>query len=73
MCVPPKNNGKECIGPPIISKPCNIQPCPHVKMLRNSLKNNETIRKPIVKIVHFSNRPQRYTVSKYFILHFRNV
>ena len=66
MCVPPKYGGKDCEGSNIISKPCNIQPCPEIKILKNSLKNNETMKDPIVKVVTFSNRPQRYTVYYFF-------
>lgn len=62
MCVPPKNGGKACDGSSVVTKPCNIQPCPEVKVLKDALKNNETVRKPIIKIVPFSNRPQRYEV-----------
>jgi len=28
MCVPPKNGGKPCEGPPILQQACNTQPCP---------------------------------------------
>lgn len=28
LCIPPKKNGKPCIGDSIIVRPCNIQPCP---------------------------------------------
>ena len=31
MCIPPKNGGKNCIGQPIRTRPCNPQPCPTVK------------------------------------------
>ena len=62
MCVPPKNFGAQCEGPAILTKPCHIQPCPVVKQLKT---NNRTVesapRKPIVKIMPFSDRPQRYT------------
>ena len=68
MCIPPKNAGKNCYGSSIVNKPCNIQPCPEVKILRKALKSNETMKDPIVKIVSFSNRPQRYTVCNLFYL-----
>lgn len=61
MCVPPKNGGKPCEGKAIIEKDCNKQPCPKVE--GTSLKNNTNTQtlKPIVKIMPFSTRPQRYT------------
>ena len=60
MCVPPKDGGKPCDGPAIMTKPCNIQPCPQVKELKK-VQNNTVTNKPIVKIMPFSDRPQRYT------------
>lgn len=27
QCIPPKNSGKPCIGNPILTQVCNIQPC----------------------------------------------
>jgi len=61
MCVPPKNGGKPCEGQAIIEKDCNKQPCPKVRA--NQMKNNTNnqVMKPIVKIMPFSTRPQRYT------------
>ena len=64
MCVPPKHGGNQCEGPAILTKPCNIQPCPFVKELKRK-QSNTTIesppKKPIVKIMPFTDRPQRYT------------
>jgi len=28
LCIPPKNNGKPCIGQSVKVRPCNLQPCP---------------------------------------------
>jgi hypothetical protein len=62
MCVPPKTGGKPCDGPAILTRPCNVQPCPLVKDLKTiKQKKNEGFNKPIVKIMPFSDRPQRYT------------
>jgi len=61
MCVPPKNGGKPCEGKPIIEKDCNRQPCPKVEGTKMKNTNNTQTLKPIVKIMPFSTRPQRYT------------
>jgi hypothetical protein len=62
MCVPPKSGGRNCIGEPIITRKCNPQPCPSVNGT-DSMGNNKntTTLKPIVKVMPFSSRPQRYT------------
>ena len=62
MCVPPKEGGKPCDGPAILNKPCNVQPCPVVKDLKTfKLNQTRSFKKPIVKIMPFSDRPQRYS------------
>jgi len=61
MCVPPKNGGKPCDGKAIIEKDCNKQPCPKVGNSQMKNSTNEMLLKPIVKIMPFSTRPQRYT------------
>jgi hypothetical protein len=77
MCVPPKNGGKACEGEPIQTKVCNQQPCPDLmgnqannganngayNGANNGANNNNTqvSLKPVVKVLPFSNRPQRYT------------
>jgi hypothetical protein len=38
MCIPPKNGGKNCMGQPIRTRPCNPQPCPTVKRYRIRLE-----------------------------------
>jgi hypothetical protein len=63
MCVPPKNGGAPCDGPLIMTKPCNTHPCPNV-MGSNPFElngNNSTyVMKPVVRVMPFSSRPQRY-------------
>lgn len=59
MCVPPKNGGKSCIGESIISKDCNTKPCPDMQKTQNY--NNTKILKPVIKVMPFSNKPQRYS------------
>jgi len=62
MCVPPKNGGKPCQGDQIISKDCNTNPCPKLEKKFHIINsNNSTILKPIIKIMPFSSRPQRYS------------
>jgi len=62
MCVPPKSGGAPCEGEAVMNKTCNTQPCPNV-MGTDPLKpnNNTFVQKPIVKIMPFSSRPQRYS------------
>ena len=62
MCVPPKSGGAPCEGQPVMTRPCNPQPCPNVAGT-NPLQsgNNTTVLKPLVKILPFSLRPQRYS------------
>lgn len=61
MCVPPKNGGKPCEGKAIIEKDCNTHACPKVEGTKLKNTNNTQTLKPIVKIMPFSSRPQRYT------------
>ena len=61
MCVPPKIGGKPCEGKSIIEKDCNKQPCPRVEGISEKNRTNSQTLKPIVKIMPFSTRPQRYT------------
>lgn len=63
MCVPPKNGGKPCVGEAILTKDCNMHACPKVSKSQELLKksNNTQILKPLVKIMPFSSRPQRYS------------
>lgn len=63
MCVPPKSGGKPCQGEAILIKRCNEQPCPTVKSPQDKSKENEETPKPIVKVMPFSSRYQKYTVS----------
>lgn len=59
VCIPPKNGGKNCEGESILSKDCNKKPCPDKNLQRNQTCTE--VLKPIVKVMAFSNRPQRYT------------
>ena len=62
MCIPPKSGGRDCIGEPIITRKCNPQPCPDVYGTEYEGEDkNTTTLKPIVKVMPFSSRPQRYT------------
>lgn len=75
MCVPPKNGGKPCEGESILKRPCNKEPCPEISK-RDSKSKIETAidgdnkKDTIIKVMPFSSRYQRYTVS---IILFRNV
>ena len=63
MCVPPKNGGKPCQGEPVMTKPCNNQKCPDIKGTgeRRFGTTGGKVLKPIVKVMQFSSRPQRFT------------
>lgn len=62
MCIPPKGNGRPCIGEEISTKECNTQPCPDAAAYQRELELAKPIvNNPIVKIGTFSERPQRYT------------
>lgn len=64
-CIPPKNGGKPCIGDAVLTKKCNTKPCPEIRRSNSTLsKGNDTVKKPIIKLVKFSNFPQRYVKCK---------
>jgi hypothetical protein len=71
LCVPPKKNGKKCIGEGVRTKLCNQQPCPEMQVLNEFVGQEggssgtisalgEKVEKPIVKLMAMSSRPQRY-------------
>lgn len=63
MCIPPIGNGKPCDGESILIRKCNIQPCPNPiinQYKANSTTINTTELKPVIKVLPFSDRPQRY-------------
>ena len=62
MCVPPKEGGKPCVGEAVLSKDCNKQPCPGTANANGKGDTTEQkVNKPIVKVMPFSSKPQRYT------------
>jgi len=69
MCIPPLPGGKPCDGEPIITRKCNTHPCPEGdKSLQdmvntNSTTTNETQLSPKIKVMPFSDIPQRYEVN----------
>ena len=63
MCVPPKTGGKPCEGEAVLKRKCNTKPCPQIISNEPTEQNSTKIdRKPIVKVLPFSTRPQRYSV-----------
>jgi hypothetical protein len=66
MCVPPKNGGAPCAGPDIYTRPCNSKACPNSTALHGEGDNNplQKTLKPVVKVLPFSTRPQRYSKCK---------
>merc|ERR1711957_128544 len=63
MCVPPKQGGAACEGDAIITKTCNLQPCPGVSGTGQKFEN-VTVNNPIMKSLPFSEKPQRYVKCK---------
>jgi hypothetical protein len=62
MCVPPKEGGKPCNGDAVLNRDCNKQPCPGAVSLGGKGDTvTQKVNKPIVKIMPFSARPQRYS------------
>lgn len=65
MCIPPKKGGKPCSGKPILTKECNKQPCPKIDHSNQDITSKNTqVMKPIVKVMPFTNVPQRYSLCK---------
>lgn len=62
VCILPNGFGKNCVGEATLVKHCNTQKCTTNKY---NNKNNLIIEelKPTLKVMPFSNRPQRYEVS----------
>lgn len=61
MCVPPKNGGAPCEGKAVITKRCGLDPCPSIKSRDEKEKDLQNlVKNPEIKIMPFSNRPQRY-------------
>lgn len=66
VCVPPKNGGAPCQGDLVINRSCNTEPCPNVyeSTQHNPDSNIQNIvLPPTVKVMTFSSRPQRYSVT----------
>jgi hypothetical protein len=61
MCTPPKNGGAPCEGQAVLTRPCNTQPCPGIIGTDMINSNNTFVMKPILKVLPFSSRPQRYS------------
>lgn len=62
LCVPPKNQGKPCVGVSIRRKPCNDKPCPSTTVTGIIKADDSThiTLKPIYKALPYSKRPQQY-------------
>ena len=63
MCVPPKNGGRPCRGEAILIKKCNEQPCAGIGNHSSVKEDEKESAKPIVRVMPFSSRYQKYTVS----------
>lgn len=61
ICRPPLPGGKECVGPEIVVKKCNLQPCPVVKKTK---KLKDYTLPPIIKTMPFLTRPQKNYVCR---------
>jgi hypothetical protein len=62
MCVPPKQGGNPCQGQGIVTRMCNIQPCPGTNNIvePDSKEAEIEVLKPKMSVLPFSDRPQRY-------------
>jgi hypothetical protein len=63
MCVPPKNGGRPCRGDAVLTKKCNEQACPGIKGPNQEKDPDSESAKPIIRVMPFSSRYQKYTVS----------
>lgn len=67
LCIPPIADGKPCEGEAILKRRCNNQACPNAivnQFKTNPAQLNNTVElKPVIKVLPFSDRPQRYEVS----------
>lgn len=62
LCNPPKSGGAPCVGEATLTKPCNTQPCPTFQNSQEDQKKKaDSILKPIIKVMQYSQRPQRYS------------
>jgi hypothetical protein len=61
MCIPPKQGGKACDGVAILSRRCNLNPCPGTFVAKRNNVSTSEVKPAIVKIIPFSNKPQRYS------------
>ena len=59
LCIPPTEGGTPCDGQPIITRSCNVQPCPNVRVVVD-----EKVAPTKIKMLRISKRPQRYEVIK---------
>ena len=66
MCIPHKKGGKPCQGKAILTKDCNTHPCPNIYGTSEKIENskNTEVMRPIIKIMPFTNVPQRFTLCK---------
>jgi hypothetical protein len=69
VCVPPKKGGKPCAGQPELIKKCNEQPCPVIKKEDKGKGAGKNSFKPKIKVMPFSSRYQRYSVSFLFFIY----
>lgn len=62
FCVPPKKGGSPCEGQAIVNRTCNEQACPGTHNINDDMPKDTNIEvlKPILNVLPFSDRPQRY-------------
>lgn len=63
ICVKTMPNATDCVGSDTLTRPCNVQPCPSINTINS--KNSEKAKDPIVKVLPFSQRYQRYIVINF--------
>lgn len=62
LCVPPKQGGAPCEGEAIMTKECNIEPCPETdnSLIPTSNRGDTLVSSPQMQVLPFSPNPQRY-------------
>ena len=65
MCIQPRPGGKPCVGSPILTRECNINPCPKYGISKKESNFEEEIElKPIIETRPFSQRKQQRILCK---------
>lgn len=61
ICIPPKKGGNPCLGANILTKPCNLGPCPKIITEEQKPIINP---KAEIKVLPLNTKPKRFTPCK---------